>query len=787
MRKTLLALLCTAGALTSQAATPTTATQDGVTYRLSGTTATVSAVDAALTSLTISSPVTIEGTEYNVQLSGAGTSTTTFKTDNLTSITLTGNITAASGTGSYIFYNCTNLKSVDMSGITGTLNVGSNWFQRCSSLTDVKLPPECASIGSSAFSGCTSLASIEIPAGVKSISGQFSGCTGLKTVTFATGSQLTTCNLSNLPVENIDLPAAVTSVNLSGTALTTADLSGCTALRTLGGFRGCTKLTSVKLPENSSLTAIPAYAFANCTSLTDVNIPATVTSVGKQAFQGCTAITGINIPASVTTIGATVFQDCTALATLGTDGSTWTSIGENAFNGCKVLTGPLNLTACTTIGKAAFLNNTALQTVNFGDRLTTIGDQAFQYSGLTSVTFPASITSIGTQTTSNASIQSGSSTFAGCKNLTTVNFAENGALTTIPSAAFVNSGITELILPDYITTMSANIIQGCTALKKIQFPANEAYTSIPAGFAHNAANDVDGALEEVIIPDNVTSIGTRAFKENKISRLTLPGSIQSIETEAFISNNLTELTIPESCITLGTSSFENNQIATINWNESLTSIGRSAFSSNKLTDIGIPAQITTINQSAFQSNPISSIRLNDGLVTIGQSAFSSATATYTELSIPASVKTIQQQAFDQNSNLKTLYLYADPEHDGTGKSFGNRAFGTGQLADVYTINAVPPTIVQGTFSSGTYNNANLHVLQGSEQAYTEAEYWKNFKNLNDSSLTGITDVTEGGSEGAVEIYTLSGVRVYTGAAQLAPALDGLYIVREGDRARKVVF
>ena len=174
-------------------------------------------------------------------------------------------------------------------------------------------------------------------------------------------------------------------------------------------------------------------------------------------------------------------------------------------------------------------------------------------------------------------------------------------------------------------------------------------------------------------------------------------------------------------------------------------------------------------------------------MTIGQSAFSSATATYTELSIPASVKTIQQQAFDQNSNLKTLYLYADPENDGTGKTFQNRAFGTGQLADVYTINAVPPTIVQGTFSAGTYSNANLHVLQGSEQAYTEAEYWKNFKNLNDSSLTGITDVTESGSEGAVEIYTLSGVRVYTGAAQLAPALDGLYIVREGDRARKVVF
>ena len=79
----------------------------------------------------------------------------------------------------------------------------------------------------------------------------------------------------------------------------------------MGAFWGCSSLTSINIP--SSVTSIGKFAFSGCSSLTSINIPSSVTSIGEYAFNGCSSLTSINIPNSVTSIGGSAFSDCSAL------------------------------------------------------------------------------------------------------------------------------------------------------------------------------------------------------------------------------------------------------------------------------------------------------------------------------------------------------------------------------------------------------------------------------------------------------------------------------------------
>jgi len=119
-------------------------------------------------------------------------------------------------------------------------------------------------------------------------------------------------------------------------------------------FRGCSSLTSIKIPEG--VTSIGKWAFSDCRSLepkllvydkgtkcygwignvekcTNVVIPDGVTSIGAGAFLGCSSLTSIKIPKSVTSIGSYAFRGCSSLTSINIpDGVT--SIGEEAFGGC---------------------------------------------------------------------------------------------------------------------------------------------------------------------------------------------------------------------------------------------------------------------------------------------------------------------------------------------------------------------------------------------------------------------------------------------------------------------
>ena len=130
---------------------------------------------------------------------------------------------------------------------------------------------------------------------------------------------------------------------------------------------------------------IGEYAFAYCSGLTSLTLPAGITSIGEYAFYGCSGLTSLTLPAGITEIGESTFSNCSGLTSLTLPAGI-TSIGNNTFDGCSGLTS-LNLPAgITEIGEGAFWCCSGLTSLTLPAGITKIGGAAFNgCSGLTSI------------------------------------------------------------------------------------------------------------------------------------------------------------------------------------------------------------------------------------------------------------------------------------------------------------------------------------------------------------------------------------------------------------------
>ena len=568
------------------------------------------------------------------------------------------------------FYNSA-LKSVIVPN--GVTTIEKCAFQNCSELKDVTFQEDSqlrtieGGYSYGAFYGCTSLTSIEIPASVQTIGeAAFEACVKLATVKFDKESRLETIDSRSFyscPITTIDIPA---SVEIIGAA----------------AFSGCTRLASVKFESNSQLKAIAGGY-----------------NPSDGAFYGCTSLTSIEIPASVQTIGKAAFQECTKLATVKFDKeSRLKTIAPGSFYRCPITT--IDIPASVqTIGEAAFQECTKLATVKFeaGSLLETLeGYSGSLYYGafygctsLTSIEIPASVQTIG------------AATFQGCSRLADVKFEEGSKLSAIEGyccgygcyGAFLGCPLITIDIPASVQTIGEAAFQECTKLATVKFEA--------------------GSLLE-----------------------TLEGYSGSLYYGAFYGcTSLTSIEIPASVQTIGAATFQGcSRLADVKFEEGskLSAIEGyccgygcyGAFLGCPLITIDIPASVQTIGEAAFQEcTKLATVRFEHN------SQLKSIEGGYYRSSSGSDYFSGPIGAFYRLPNLRTV----DMSNCTQVESIGGYAFyGNSELRLVKIGTPTPPTCDQAAF--GVNPQSVLKVPTGCADAYKAAIGWRGF-----TSITGLDE------------------------------------------------
>lgn len=353
-------------------------------------------------------------------------------------------------------------------------------------------------------------------------------------------------------------------------------------------FNGCYSLTSIELPDgvtsmgdyvfynctNLNSVVIPTcwignYMFANCMRLTNITIGNGVTLIGEGAFVGCEGLDEITIPDSVTSIGNYAFQNCSTISI--SIGNGVSEIGSRAFDGCN---GTLAINSKVIETNCAindyenpnyWLYNSTFSTITIGETISKIGNNVFRdFESIQSVHISDSVKAIG------------DGAFAGCKNLSSLNMGKS------------------------IVSIGISAFGWCTSLKKI------------------------------IIPNSVESIGSLAFIESPITKITIPSSVKSIGESAFCDcDNLDRVDISDLSAWCKID-FADKEANPLHYKDQWTqspSGARLYLNNEEVTYLTIPSDITEIKDYAFIGCMSPSwVEIHEDVTYIGCSAFHNCTS-----------------------------------------------------------------------------------------------------------------------------------------------------------------
>ena len=458
------------------------------------------------------------------------------------------------GISRYAFEYCADLAVVEFEeGAENRVLTVDDYAFRLTAITSLTLPSGTVSIGDSAFYDCKKLVTVNIPNSIKEIAEYaFKGCTLLNSVNFAEGTHLKMLDSSIFAgctsLIEFKLPKSDTASSLFGSSSAVKKFTlAKDALLSDGVLVGLTSCEEFVVEEgNTSFVAEGGVLYnKNKSTLirypqskadTSFAVPEGVTQIGdsstQSAFFGASNLTSVSIPASVRTIGAAAFYNCNALTNIdflaAKDGNNFDlSIGEDAFgySGLTSIVIPARVAAVGGLSRGTFRNNTSLTSVTFekGSRITSIPTEAFNFcTALKSIHLPATVTEIER----NA--------FIYCKSLAAVTIEEGGEILKIGNTAFKGTKLS-------VTNINA-LIKNVTEISEYAY--QETTSTV----------DEDGTL---VIPEGITTIGREAFrKANGIKKIQFPSSLVSIELYAFSEcSNLTEVVIPDGVISIGDSAF----------------------------------------------------------------------------------------------------------------------------------------------------------------------------------------------------------------------------------------
>ena len=686
------------------------------------------------------------------------------------------------------FKDCTGLTMMTLPN--NLTSIGSDAFKNCTGLTKVTLPNSLTDIGYSQFDGCTGITEvISLIENPSAVSGSFASIiynnAVLQVPVGTKSAYMDTWWKDFLMYEAGSTPLTHSFTDSQGVMYTVKKDSYNNYYYSITGY---TEAIAERVTVPTELNGMPVTkidneAFKNCTAMKWIFIPETITERGSNAFDGCMFtlalnqntvsgwnsldfIEGVEFGDDVETIENDAFRYCTNLKHLKI-GKGVTSIPlrsryswSSPFDGCSALESII-VAVENTIYDSRDNCNAIIETANnrllYGsgstvipETVTAIAELAFQScTSLTEITIPAGVTEIG------------SDAFSGCTGLQTVtsyldtpidnpgfgddvmssatlrvpylksnvyrnndywnftnivemdgspeemtiiNFADPVAKSICVNNWDIN-GDSEISMGEAKLVTSISGFSGNTEL--VSFDELQYFTNVTS--INNYAFSGCSGLTSLTIPASVTSIGESAFKDcSGLTSVSIPNGVTSIGERAFYGcSGLTSVSIPNSVTSIGGSAFSGcSNMASIVLPNGLTTIDSETFyNCSNLATINIPNSVTSIGSGAFRDcSKLTSITLLEGLTTIGSEAFKGSGLL--SINIPSTVTSIGEYAL---------------------------------AGDVIYCNLTAPIDIGYIISQPS--EVILYVPKGCEEAFRNANYWKDFIVVSSSDQN--TDWSEG--------------------------------------------
>jgi hypothetical protein len=637
----------------------------------------------------------------------------------------------------------------------------------------------------------------------------FEGCRKLQSVTLAEGIEtIGNYAFNGTEISSLALPASLKSIGE-------------------GAFENCDNLTSCELPEG--LTSLDSYVFYSCEKLSKIILPSTLKQIGSSLirYSGVSAVVShIQEPLKISNyvfgtsqwdseLQANVYQPCSA--TLYVPEGTkekyqqyegWTmfkaieegDVQEAVVDGLKYSYQPssdkatvirgdyeqlenVTIPSTVTIGEStykvteiaprAFSELDNLKTVTIGEGITEIPDYTFNYSGITQLSLPTTLKSIGVEA------------FEGCRYLKSVVIPEG--VETIGNYAFANCfNLQSVELPSTLTSMGTSVLSWSCALSSVvahaaepaeinkyalgwnywigdeEFitPYSNAILFVPAGSKdkYKAAQgwkvmeqieeatpkqiDVDG-LKYLYSEDSKFAMVIRG-DYSTLENITVPASV-AINGESYpvtavggfafgpewgvedAKKNcvLKSVSLADGITSLGVWAFYNTPITSITFPNTLKTIHGEAFNNSDLTSVVIPGNVEMIGNYAFEYCPkLTSAVISEGVKVLRYGLFSGCDK-LESLELPSTLTVIQNNLVNNCDNLTKVVSNMTEPIEISNYVFGYEKWNNG----VQTFVKCPATLL---------------VPVGTKSKYMKIEGWMQFADIVEIGSTETIKISGAG-------------------------------------------